>query len=117
MELNILSAWVPYIASELFHIIVQIEHGQLYIRLDSGAKGTFNTVRLTGASHDAAKKILGQVYTHFVQEVETEEVLINSITLKVKGDADMHSRLYIQGSVLSMAWIVSKLWPLTQIDG
>lgn len=33
------------------------------MRLSSGAKATFKTVTLTGANHDAARKIFGQVYT------------------------------------------------------
>jgi hypothetical protein len=93
------------------------------MRLDSGAKATFKAITLTGANHDAARKIFGQVYTmvqgdtHFIQEVERGEVLISSITLEIKGDADMHSRLCIQGSTSSIAWIISQLWPVSSATG
>lgn len=124
LELDILSSKVPYIARELFGIIIQIEHGRLHIRVDSGANATFNAVMLTGANHDAAKKMLGQVYTavhrdaHFVQEFdERGEVLTSYITLVMKCDAKDNSRLRIEGSASAMDWIVSQLWQAGSTTG
>ena len=44
IELEIQSAWVLYIAGKLFNIIVQIKHGQLYIRLGSGANNPNSSI-------------------------------------------------------------------------
>lgn len=117
LELDIYSGKVPYIARELFGVIIQPEHGRLYLRLDSGANASFDTLRLAGADHEAAKRILGQVYSavqhdmHFVREFERGEVLTSFITLEMKGDIRENSCLCIQGNALSISWIASQLWP------
>lgn len=115
LELDIYSAKVPYIARELFGVIIQIEHGRLHLRLDSGANATFNSLKLAGAEHKTAKRILRQLYSaicsdaHFVLVFERGEVLISYITLEVKGDATDNSCLCIQGNASSISGIASQL--------
>lgn len=117
LELDIYSAEVPYIARELFGVRIRIEHGRLYLGFDSGANATFDSLKLAGAEHKAAKEILGQLYTavcsdaHFSQELERGEVKTSYITLEVKSDATDNSCLCIQGIPSSISGIVSQLWP------
>ncbi|KUI63846.1 hypothetical protein VM1G_12025 [Cytospora mali] len=63
LELDIYASKVPYMARELFGVIIQVEDGRLYLGLDSGANASFDTLRLAGADHEAARRILGRVYS------------------------------------------------------
>lgn len=119
VELDIYSTKVPYIARELFGVVIEIEHGRLYMSLDSGANASFDTLRLAGAEHKAAKKILGQLYSaiendaHFRHEFEMGQVLTSFITLELNGDVKENSRLCIRGNASSISWIAGKLWPVS----
>ncbi|KUI66551.1 hypothetical protein VM1G_11441 [Cytospora mali] len=109
LKLDIKSASIPHIARELFGAIIQVEHGRLYMTLDSGSSVTFNEITLSGANHMAAKKIFGEAYTavsggaHFKHELERGELLTRFIRLELQGDANKSSRLCIQGDAASIA--------------
>jgi len=118
IKVDIYSSKIPSIARGLFRLVNEIEDGYLFLKPNSDATLSFDTIALSGTTdRGGAEKLFGTLFQNYKRGesiwrgARGREFLSNLISLKINGGAENPSCLSVPDTAQTILMPAVQLWP------